>query len=60
MPAFMFEKISSPVRRDPAAQPEKKPRGFMVQLLERFSERRVKRSLHKERADLGIQEDATE
>jgi hypothetical protein len=44
MPAFTFEKISPPVRRGPLP-PKKKQRGVIVQILDRFAEARVKRSL---------------
>ena len=45
MPAFSFEKISPPVRRGPLPPIEKKQRGVIVQILDRFAEARVKRSL---------------
>jgi len=48
MPAFTFEKISPPVRRGPIAPIEKKQRGVIVQILDRFVEARVKRKLVKE------------
>jgi hypothetical protein len=45
MPAFMFEKISPPDRRGPIAPvADKKQRGVIVQILDRFAEARVKRS----------------
>jgi hypothetical protein len=44
MPAFTFEKISPPVRRG-SLPPKKKQRGVIVQILDRFAEARVKRSL---------------
>jgi hypothetical protein len=47
MPAFTFEKISPPVRRGPIAPIEKKQRGVIVQILDRFVEARVKRKLVK-------------
>jgi hypothetical protein len=48
MPAFSFEKISPPVRRVPAAPvANKKQRGVIVQILDRFAEARVKRGLRK-------------
>ncbi|MFT4118849.1 hypothetical protein [Bradyrhizobium sp.] len=49
MPAFMFEKISPPVRRVPAATTPKKPRGVISQMIDRFSERRARRALQGER-----------
>jgi hypothetical protein len=49
MPAFMFEKISPPVRRGPLPPIVKKQRGVIVQILDRFVEARVKRSLRKEK-----------
>ena len=49
MPAFTFEKISPPARRGPIAPIEKKQRGVIVQILDRFVEARVKRRLVKEK-----------
>ena len=49
MPAFTFEKISPPVRRGPLPPIEKKQRGVIVKILDRFVEARVKRSLRKEK-----------
>jgi hypothetical protein len=48
MPAFTFEKISPPVRRGPIAPIVKKQRGVIVQILDRFVEARVKRTLGEE------------
>jgi hypothetical protein len=45
VPAFSFEKISPPVRRGPLAPIVTKQRGVIVQILERFVEARVKRTL---------------
>jgi hypothetical protein len=47
MPAFTFEKISPPVRRGPVPAIEKKQRGVIVQVLDRFVEARMKRTLLK-------------
>jgi hypothetical protein len=44
MPAFTFEKISPPVRGVPVAMVEKKQRGVIVQILDRFVEARVQRA----------------
>jgi hypothetical protein len=45
MPAFTFEKISPPVRRGPVPPvANKKQRGVIVQMLDRFVEARVKRT----------------
>jgi hypothetical protein len=50
MPAFTFEKISPPERRGPVSPvANKKQRGVIVQILDRFAEARVKRSLKKEK-----------
>jgi hypothetical protein len=49
MPAFTFEKISPPVRRGPLPPIVKKQRGVIVQILDRFAEARVKRSLRQEK-----------
>jgi hypothetical protein len=43
MPAFRFEKISSPARRGPIAPIVKKQRGLIVQMLDRIVEARVKK-----------------
>jgi hypothetical protein len=53
MPAFTFEKISpekiSPqVHRAPVAAVEKKPRGVVPQVLDRFVAARMKRTLRKD------------
>jgi hypothetical protein len=45
MPAFTFEKISPPERRGPVPPvSNKKQRGVIVQMLDRFVEARVRRS----------------
>jgi hypothetical protein len=50
MPAFTFEKISPPERRGPVPPvANKKQRGVIVQMLDRFAEARVKRSLKQEK-----------
>jgi hypothetical protein len=49
MPAFSFEKISPPDRRGPIPPIAKKPRGVIVQILDRFVEARAKRTLRKEK-----------
>ena len=43
MPSFTFEKISPPVRRGPIPLIQKKQRGVIVQMLDRFVAARVKR-----------------
>jgi hypothetical protein len=53
MPAFTFEKISSRVRRVSPAAAAKKQRGVIVQILDRFSEARLRRKLH---ADKGAEQ----
>jgi hypothetical protein len=51
MPAFTFEKISPPPHRTPIPPiKNKKQRGVIVQMLDRFVEARVKRSLSEEQA----------
>ena len=48
MPAFTFEKISPPADRGPIPPvANKKQRGVIVQMLDRFAEARVKRTLKK-------------
>jgi hypothetical protein len=49
MPAFTFEKISPPVRRGPIPSIETKQRGVIVQILDRFVEARVRKSLREEK-----------
>jgi hypothetical protein len=56
MPAFTFEKISSPVRRGPIPAIEKKQRGVIVQILDRFVEARVKRTLRQEQGVIARRE----
>ena len=49
MPAFTFEKISPPVRRGPLPPiANKKQRGVIIQILDRFVEARVKRTIREE------------
>ena len=48
MPLFTFEKISPPVRRGPLPPIVKKQRGVIIQILDRFVEASVKRSLREE------------
>ena len=50
MPAFMFEKISPPAHRAPAATTPKKPRGLISQMIDRFAERRARRALQGKHA----------
>ena len=50
MPAFTFEKISPPARRGAVPAAAKKQRGVIVQILNRFVEARVKRSLRQEKS----------
>jgi hypothetical protein len=56
MPAFSFEKISPPVRRGPIAPIEQKQRGVIVQILDRFVERRVRRRLKAEKAEAALRQ----
>jgi hypothetical protein len=50
MPAFTFEKISPPVRQGPIPPvANKKQRGVIIQMLDRFVEARVKRTLKEEK-----------
>ena len=50
MPVFTFEKITPPVRRGPIAPIETKQRGVIVQMLDRFVEARVRRTLKEEKS----------
>ena len=54
MPVFTFEKIS-PARRGPIAPVDKKQRGVIVQMLDRFVEARVKRALRAEQSVIARQ-----
>jgi hypothetical protein len=50
MPVFTFEKISPPPRLvHPSAPAVEKPRGVIVQILDRFVEARVKRTIIDEK-----------
>ena len=49
MPAFTFEKLSPPLRRGPIPPIAKRQRGVIVQILDRFVEARVKRSMREEK-----------
>lgn len=60
MPAFTFEKLSSPLRRNPIPPDENKRRGRLVQLLERFVEMRAKRALRKEGATATSEQTSSE
>jgi hypothetical protein len=44
MPVFTFEKISPPMRRVSASPAAEKPRSVIVQILDRFVEKRAKRA----------------
>ena len=50
MPAFTFEKITPPVARVSNTPAEKKPRGVIVQILDRLAEGRSKRIAKSERS----------
>jgi hypothetical protein len=50
MPAFSFEKISPTIRRGPIPPIVKKQRGVIVQILDRFVEARVRRTLKEEKS----------
>ena len=56
MPAFTFEKISPPVSRGPVPPIERKQRGVIVQILDRFVEARVRRSLKQEKGVIARRE----
>lgn len=50
MPAFTFEKISPPGERTPVAPvANKKQRGVIIKILDRFAEARVKQSKEERR-----------
>jgi hypothetical protein len=50
MPSFTFEKISPPVRQGPIPPvANKKQRGVIIKMLDRFVEARVKRTLKEEK-----------
>jgi hypothetical protein len=56
MPSFTFEKISPPVRRGPLPPIVKRQRGVIVQILDRFVEARVRRTLREEKGAVARRE----
>jgi hypothetical protein len=57
MPAFTFEKISPPVSRGPVPPiANKKQRGVIVQILDRFVEARVQRTQRQDKAIIARRE----
>jgi hypothetical protein len=50
LPAFTFEKLSAPTEGGPAKPPVEQQRSTLGQLLHRFSEARVMRSLRRDRS----------
>jgi hypothetical protein len=50
MPVFTFEKITPPLRVPTSAPAPERPRGVIVQILDRFVEARVKRTVIDEQA----------
>jgi len=62
MPAFTFEKITPPGERGPVppvAKPvaNKKQRGVIIQMLDRFAEARVKRTLRGQKRATALRPD---
>ena len=49
MPVMTFEKIPPPARRTPAAAAPKKLRSVINQIIDRFADRRAKRSMRRQR-----------
>jgi hypothetical protein len=49
MPVFTFEKLSPPLRRGPIPSIARKQRGVIVQILDRFVEARIKRTLGEDK-----------
>ena len=61
MPAFTFEKISPPVRRGPIPPIEnKKQRGVIVKMLDRFVEARAKRSKREPEEGVTVRQESPE
>lgn len=56
MPAFMFEKISSPAPGGIPAAAIKEPRGVIVQMLDRLTENRLQREARRARLEAGYTE----
>ncbi len=50
MPVFTFEKILPPLAEGAADVPARKRRGVIVQMIDRFVEARVKRTVLEEKA----------
>jgi hypothetical protein len=57
MPAFTFEKLSPPAADNAAPAVEQKPRGRVVQMLDRFVERRIQRTLGDQPHTIDPQDD---
>jgi hypothetical protein len=61
MPAFTFEKISPPVRRGPIPPIEnKKQRGVIVKILDRFVEARAKRGEREQEEGVTARQESSE
>ena len=60
MPVFTFEKIAPPLRVPPPVPAPEKPRGVIVQILDRFVEARVKRTVIDEKAGQSRQRKSAE
>lgn len=56
MPAFMFEKISSPLQGSIPTAAIKEPRGVIVQMLGRLTENRLQREARRSRHEAGYTE----
>jgi hypothetical protein len=57
MPAFTFEKLSPPAADTAAPAVEQKPRGRVIQMLDRFVERRIQRTLGDQPHTIDPQDD---
>ena len=60
MPAFTFEKISPPVPHGPVPAIAEKQRGVIVQILDRFVETRMKRTLLRDKGVIARNEPTSE
>ena len=56
MPAFTFEKISPPIPPGTVAPVEQKPRGVIVQMLDRFVEARAWRAANQDKVETADRE----
>lgn len=57
MPAFTFEKLSPPAAENTSSVAAPKPRGRVIQMLDRFVERRIQHTLGDQPHDVEPSDD---